>query len=167
MKRIYVIWGGVVGIDGVFTSAGLVTLQSRLKQFGPVKSYLQQSSYRCADDIYKECSSEDISVLIGYSGGSVMATRICNDPLAKQNQTVNLLVNIDGSPPSNLQVVHNNVKRIINIFDPNAWMFGGGRVTAGSKGVVPVQDYRLNIPHLAFQASKTVNDIIVNAVKDL
>jgi hypothetical protein len=167
MKRIYVIWGGVIGIDGVVTSAGLVTLQSQLKQFGPVKSYLQQSSYNCADDILRECAKGDVSIIIGYSGGSVMATRICNDPLFKRKQTINLLVNIDGSPSRNMQDVNTNVNSIINIYDPNAWVFGGGTTHGVWAHEIPVTYIRMDIPHLAFQFSPAVRKIIVDAVEAL
>lgn len=162
MKRIYLIWGGVLGWDGIITSAGLLGLEAHLRELGPVKSYLQQGSYRCADDMYKECAADDICVLIGYSGGSVMATRICNDPLKRKEQTVNLLVNIDGSPAGNMQPVGANVKKILNIYSPVAWIFGGGRAIGHN-----MVDKPISIPHLAFQSSQTVYNWIYEAVRQL
>jgi len=139
--------------------------RERLKQFGPVKGYLQQSSYRCAREIESECAKDDIPVLIGYSGGSVMATRICNEPLLRLGQDISLLVSIDGSPAGNMEAVGHNIKHIINIYDPSPWIFGGGKVDGW--GPTPVDNYPINIPHLAFQSSKVVNDIICKAVGDL
>jgi len=176
MKRIYVIWGGVLGWDGVLTSAGLSGLESKLRPYGAVKDYLQQSSYTCADDISRECAKGDKVILIGYSGGSVMATRICNSPLFDRSKIVDLLVNIDGSPPGNMQRVGDNVRAIINIYDPNAWIFGGGVVARWRRkggGVITAPDdtkitnYAIDIPHLAFQSNDQVHRIIVDAVRRL
>lgn len=163
MKRIYVIWGGVIGWDGVVTSAGLVTMQNQLRVYGPVKSYLQQGSYQCANEIYSECAKDDIPVLIGYSGGSVMATRICNDPLLRRKQDISLLINIDGSPAGNIQAVLGNVKKIVNIYDPHPWIFGGGVV----RGINPARDYPMDLAHLAFQTSSEVRSIVMKEVAAL
>ena len=162
MKRIYVIWGGVFGLDGVVTSEGLITMQNQLHIFGPVKGYLQQWSYSCAQDIFNECAERDLSILIGYSGGVPMVSRICNDPLKRKKQRIDLLVNIDGSPAGNIQTVGSNVKKIVNVYDPKPWIFGGGVVRGA-----PSTDYKINIPHLAFQASSAVRKIIFDAVAAL
>lgn len=164
MKRIYIIWGGVLGFDGVIDSAGLIGLENRLRELGRVKSYLQERSYACADDIYDECAADDKSVLIGYSGGSVMATRICNHPLLARNQRIDLLVNIDGSPARNMEKVSSkNVKLILNIYDPKPWIFGGGTTCSTDDSVI-CGELQLNIPHLAFQTNQEVSDIIYNTV---
>lgn len=180
MIRIYDIWGGVVGFDGVITSAGLMELDNKLRKFGPVKSYLQESSYRCAKEIYNEAAKTDKVVLIGYSGGSVMATRICNSPLFDESQIVDLLVNIDGSPPGNMQRVGDNVRAILNIYDPNAWVFGGGTISRWRKrktrqggGIATAPDdttirsVAIDMPHLAFQSSDAVHNLIIEEVKKL
>jgi len=176
MKRIYVIWGGVLGWDGVLTSAGLSGLENKLRPYGPVKSYLQQSSYRCADDISRECGKGDLAILAAYSGGSVMATRICNSPLFDRSKIIDLLINIDGSPPGNMQRVGDNVRAVINIYDPNAWVFGGGVVARWRRkggGVATAPDdtkithYAIDIPHLAFQSNEYVHRIVVDAVRRL
>jgi len=176
MKRIYIIFGGVVGVDGVLTSAGLSVLANSLRQFGPVKSYLQQSSYICADDIYRESAKNDKVVLIGYSGGSVMATRICNSPLFDRSQMIDLLTNIDGSPPGNMQRVGDNVRAILNIYDPHAWIFGGGIVArwkrkGGGMATAPddtkIKNVAIDIPHLAFQSNAQVYNTIIQAVSAL
>jgi hypothetical protein len=176
MKRIYVIWGGVLGWDGVLTSAGLAGLENKLRQYGPVRDYLQQSSYTCADDVSREYDSSNKVVLIGYSGGSVMATRICNSPLFDRFKIIDLLINIDGSPPGNMQRVGDNVRAIINIYDPNAWIFGGGLVArwrrkGGGVATAPsdtkITNYPIDIPHLAFQSNEQVHQIVVDAVRRL
>lgn len=161
MKRIYVIWGGLLGWDGIITSRGLATLEDRLRTYGPVKSYLQASSYRCAKDIYNECATDDICILIAHSGGSVMATRICVSPLEKQNQRVDLLINIDGSPKGNMMPVGHNVKEILNIYNPSANWPGGG-VAIGAERVT---NARFNLNHLAFQFNEEVRELICKKVE--
>jgi len=177
-KWTYVIWGGLIGWDGWITSAGLTELQAKLAKFGPVKSYLQQSSYRCANEIVNDPnhSGGGKVVLIGYSGGSVIASRICNAPLFDRAQIVDLLVNIDGSPAANMQRVGDNVRAVINIYDSDAWALGGGivdrwRRKGGGTVTAPsdthVKNVPINLPHLAFQSSDVVHDIIVDAVGKL
>jgi hypothetical protein len=180
MIRIYDIWGGVMGYDGVITSIGMQDLDNKLAKYGPVRSYLQESSYRCAKEIYSEAAKTDKVVLIGYSGGSVMATRICNSPLFDESQIVDLLVNIDGSPPGNMQRVGDNVRSILNIYDPNAWVFGGGIISRWRKkktraggGIVTapedtkIKSVAIDMVHLAFQSSPVVHQIIIDEVAKL
>lgn len=169
MKRMYFIWGGLVGWDGFITSVGLTGLESQLAKFGPVKSYMQSSINRCANDIYAECAARDICVLGGYSGGGIQAARVAVMLAQKKiPQQIDLLINMDTSPQYNLDkkdtIPRSNVKKILNIWNPNASWPGGGYLKGpGIKRV----DCPQSIGHFAFQFSQPVRDIICNEVAAL
>jgi len=169
MKRMYLIWGGLLGFDGYLTSAGMTGLESQLAKYGPVKSYMQSGIMNCVNDIYKECAKEDICVLGGFSGGGVQAIRAAVFLAQKRTpQDINLFINIDSSPRYNLNkpdtLPRKNIKQILNIYNPNAGMLGGGYI--GAPGIAH-DDHPMRIGHLSFQFNQQVRDIVESKVKGL
>jgi hypothetical protein len=169
MKRIYFIWGGLLGWDGYLTSIGLRTLDSQLRQFGAVKTYMQASLNECVHDIYAECGKDDLCVLGGYSGGTIQAARAAVFLAEKRiPQDIALLINMDGSPQYNLNkpdtIPRSNVKNILNIYNPTANWPGGGCLNGEN---IPFKNYTFCINHLSFQFNQQVRDIICRAVANL
>src|SRR5262245_53586552 len=92
MRRIYMIYGGMYGWDGVITSAGLGQMAQECQLLGALKTYLQPFYMKCVGDILS-APKTDKTILIGYSGGSVMATVVCNE-LMKHQRVVDLFINL-------------------------------------------------------------------------
>ena len=176
MKRVYVLLGGLYSIDGLATSAGMLTLVTRLKGIPNtvVKWFLWGDYQSCFRDANAADPGDQV-ILIGYSGGG---WRICTvaGMMSKYKEDVALLVAYDPSPSWNMSLPENilrpNVKKAVCyqnesvMWIPFIGAIGGGKLVVGAGG--PTVDVRpIKEQHLSVQFDAHLHDQTVALVSDL
>ena len=169
MKRIYTIWGGLFGFDGFITGTAMKQLEAVLAKYGPVKSYMQQSTGKLCDDVVNQTFAKDQAIIIGHSGGGVMATVACQK-LRLRSQDVALLITLDGSPAANMQPVKDNVQHVLDICNPQPqqflfWPLGAGITPTENKSRHEV--IHIAAGHIGYPADPRVMELVENSVKRL
>src|SRR5262245_55435069 len=108
-KHVFLMLGGLQGMDGWVTSAGMYGLRSSLASLPDVTvtTYDWLSYKKVADDIAL-LPKDDVVIVVGYSGGGARATWLANLPSKPQ---IDLMIVYDPSPPWGMQVIGPNVKR--------------------------------------------------------
>jgi pimeloyl-ACP methyl ester carboxylesterase len=154
--RIYVLYGQY----GYPTSSGMYALAQTLGRYGKVTTHYWDDRTIVSDA--KQQSGK--IVIIGYSLGANSAALIAN-----RLPRVELVVAYDPSRLSPLaqpdngeytEAVTPNVRRAISFYNPNAWYFGGARLSGPQVEIIPINDY-----HLAVPADWRLHEITEEAVK--
>ena len=154
--QIYVLYGQY----GYPTSSGMYVLAQSLGRYGKVTTHYWDDRTIVSDA--KQQSGK--IVIIGYSLGANSAALI-----ASRLPRVDLVVAYDPSRLSPLaqpdngeytEAVTPNVRRAISFYNPNAWYFGGARLSGPQVEIIPINDY-----HLAVPANWRLHEITEEAVK--
>jgi hypothetical protein len=168
-KRIFLLEGGMVSIDGILTSIGMDEIVVRLRNLPntDIHTYLWADYKKCFLDQNRLCQPGDYMVLIGYSGGAAMATRVAN-MMARFKETVDLMVLYDPSPQTWMQAIQSNVKKAL-VFQnklrtivaypgipPWVWV-GGGKLESTGSTEIEVHPIREN--HLQVQFDNALHAI--------
>ena len=161
-KNVYLLLGGLQGVDGWVTSAGMFGLRSSLAALPDVTvtTYDWLSYKKVAEDIAL-LPKDDIVIVIGYSGGGARATWVANLPSKPQ---IDLMVVYDPSPPWGMQVIGPNVKRALCYRNVTPVFFGlGGGVLVGRDTLV--ETVNIFEQHALVQIDTTLHQRTIEEVK--
>lgn len=172
MIRAHLLFGGVLGPDGVFDSAGMYALASMLGKIPGVtcRDYFWNNWQAAAQAIADEASS-DKTIVIGYSGGGSRATWIANSGEPGKRPRIDLMVLYDPSPSWQMEPIADNVVKAIcyhntspEMFVPGIGALGGGRLMAPHTALTTVD---IAEQHLLVQADENLHRQTVAAVQSL
>jgi hypothetical protein len=164
-KHVFLILGGLVGIDGWATSAGMLELASSLAALPDVKvrSYDWQSYQIAAHDIAL-LPKDDLVIVIGYSGGGSRATWLANLPSRPQ---IDLMILYDPSPMWQMWTIGSNVKRAICYQNttPSSLIGLGGGVLVGKN--TSIETVNIFNDHVLVQVDSALHQRTIAEVKNL
>lgn len=160
MNRIYLLLGGFWGIDGYVTSVGMFGLRSMLLNLPNVEcsTYNWAAYEQAAADMAKQPKEATI-IVVGYSGGGSRATWLANLPAKPR---IDLMVLYDPSPPWQMKVVGDNVKKAISYHNTTPFFFGlGGGVLRGEH----VEQIDISENHMLVQSDVNLHQRTVAEVR--
>lgn len=159
--RVFILLGGLEGLDGYVDSTGMLLLAEDLKKLPGVTV----ATYPWSHWSEIGFSGPGKVALIGYSGGGSRATW-----LAAQRGVIDLLVAYDPSPKWQMKPLRENVKKAICYHNTNPEMYvpfigslGGGELT-GIENIVTID---IAEQHLLVQANQELHAKTIAAVKEL
>lgn len=161
---VFVLRGGLIGIDGPADSFGMDGLAAQIRRAFPDAkvSVSNWTSWRWAAAAMR-LSRADKKVLIGYSGGGSRATWIAQYRSIK----IDLLVAYDPSPISSMARLHDNVRRALCFYNSPRLVsdiiggLGGGKLT-GAAGAI--ETVRVSEWHLSIQSDQRLHDKTLEAI---
>ena len=163
-KHVYLLLGGLQGMDGWVTSAGMFGLRSSLAALPDVTvtTYGWRSYKKVSEDIAL-LPTDDIVIVIGYSGGGAKATWLANLPSKPQ---IDLMVVYDPSPPWGMQVIGPNVKRALCYCNVTPAFFGLGGAVLRGRGT-DVETVNIYEQHLLVQINTTLHQRTIEEVRKI
>lgn len=160
MIHIFVLLGGLYGIDGWVDSTGMVSLASRLsKMDNTVVRTFPWSDFEQVTREVNEVPVTDKVVLVGYSGGGSRATWIANSA----RRAINLIIAYDPSPTWQVQHLPSRVKKAVCYYNSTPMMLGlgGGKLTGDH-----VETFEIKEQHLAVQFDERLHEITVARIEE-
>ena len=161
MIHVFVLLGGLFGLDGWADSRGMVTLADRIGKIPNVKVVTYGwSSYQTVIEDIKKISTKDKIVLVGYSGGGSRITWIAN----MVKKPIELLIAYDPSPAFQTLHLPDRVKKAVCYYNTSPMMLGlgGGRLTGKH-----VETIRVSEQHLSVQSDESLHKITIARIKEL
>ena len=160
---IYILLGGLVGVDGYAVSPGILMLARRLEAYGDVTirpwSAQRDVTYRVA-----ALKPNDKVVLIGYSGGGFAITQIADELNGKHGHKVDLLVAYDPSPIWSMRALGKNVGKAVCYCNSMPLMLGlGGAELRGQS----VENVPISQQHLAVQFDESLHQKTIAEIEKL
>lgn len=180
MKRVYILMGGMMSLDGVLDSRGMTDdLAPKLRSIPGVvvKCYLWSDWGHAFADQNNEVQSTDQMILIGYSGGGPYGCKLAN-AMAKYKEDVNLMVLYDPSPQQWMVPIKNNVQKVI-VYQNTKYTYvpypsippwvavGCAKLDASALSPKHVTIHKIAMHHLKVQYDDDLNAMTTEAVKDL
>jgi hypothetical protein len=143
---------------GPGAAIGLVELVSELKMIPDVEvsTYLHQSWPSLVEDIERQPPGTH-TVVIGYSLGANNSVLVAN-----QARYVDLIIALQPSMLTSTPTVRGNVRRMIEIYNPNLWMTGG----LGSQKLVGenIEYIANNDSHLGAQFNSEFRNLVKSEI---
>ena len=175
--QVYLLLGGLVGTDGIVTSAGMFHLANMLRELPDttVTTY----NWNNWPDAYRAILANQGKakiVVIGYSGGGSRATWLANMPSKPQ---IDLMVHYDPSPRWQMKPIGTNVKKALCYHNtsPLMWVpsigsLGGGELvaSAAAKEVLAtpaIETVDIAEQHFLVQVDQSLHQRTVDAVRSL
>jgi hypothetical protein len=163
--KVYVLLGGLWGVDGYLDSTGMEQLATEIKTIPgtDVETY-SWSSYQTVLNAISNLPVDTKIVLVGYSGGGSRATYVANGVYPR---TINLIIGYDPSPTWQMQPMKNNVVKAITYYNTRPLMLGlgGGKYSGSSKTEFVVDTIAQQ--HLALQFNSSLHAITLEEIKKL
>ena len=158
---VYVLLGGLAGVDGYVDSQGMLLLAGRIATipYTWVETYPWRDWVTAANRVW---ARKNVRVaVVGYSGGGSRATWLANSVLHKD---IDLIVTYDPSPKWQMQNLPPNVKKAITFENQVPFIFGlgGGELTGPN-----VKHYLIQEEHLLVQFDERLHKITVDAIEEL
>ncbi len=163
MVYVFILLGGLVGLDGYAVSPGILMLAHRLEAFGEVKTYTWGSQREVRERIANLGPDEKV-VLIGYSGGGFAITEVADELNRREGHKVDLLIAYDPSPAWSMRSLGNNVAKAICYCNSSPLMLGlgGAQLRGQSVEVVPISQQ-----HLAVQFDESLHKRTIAEIEKL
>ncbi len=159
IPRIFIMRGGVIGIDGPLTSPGMDALGREITaRTGLTPRLFNWNEWEGVADRIALIPAIDQIILIGYSGGGSRATFVCNRLAPKR---IDLLILYDPSPWWQMEPVTTNVSKAICFHNQNPALltFGGGHLKGPN--VVEIQ---ISEQHLFVQSDERLHDVTIKSI---
>jgi hypothetical protein len=160
---VYVLLGGMVGVDGYVDSNGMLLLAGRIATIPNtwVETYPWGDWVTAANRIWARPSKDTRVAVVGYSGGGSRASWLANSILHKP---IDLIVTYDPSPKWQMQNLPPNVKKAITYENDTPFVFGlgGGQLTGPN-----VERFQVAEEHLVVQFDERLHKITLQAIEDL
>ena len=158
---VYVLLGGLAGVDGYVDSQGMLLLAGRIATipYTWVETYPWRDWVTAANRVW---ARKNVRVaVVGYSGGGSRATWLANSVLHKD---IDLIVTYDPSPKWQMQNLPANVKKAITFENQIPFIFGlgGGELTGPN-----VKHYLIQEEHLLVQFDERLHRITLDAIEEL
>jgi len=160
---IFVLLGGLVGVDGYAVSPGILLLAQRLDALGDVTIRPWSAQYDVTQRI-AALKPNDKVVLIGYSGGGFAITQIADELNGTHPHKVDLLVAYDPSPAWSMRSLGKNVAKAICYCNSMPLMLGlgGAQLRGQSVETVPISQQ-----HLAVQFDENLHQRTIAEIEKL
>ena len=160
---IFVLLGGLIGVDGYAVSPGILLLARRLEAFGDVM-IRTWSAQRDVKQQIAALSPSDKVVLIGYSGGGFAVTQIADELNGARPHKIDLLVAYDPSPVWSMKSVGKNVAKSICYCNAMPLMLGlGGAQLRGQS----VEIVSISQQHIAVQFDESLHQRTIAEIEKL
>jgi hypothetical protein len=149
--RVFVLLGGLIGIDGVLTSAGMFGLASQIRALGATVSTHLWSNWPDVRQLIEGLPLSTRVVLVGYSGGGSRATYVARAVM----RPIDLVVAYDPSPAWQMRPLPTTVLRAVCYHNNLPLMFGlgGGHLT----GAHTLVTQEISEPHLLVQVDQRLH----------
>jgi hypothetical protein len=158
---VYVLLGGLAGVDGYVDSQGMLLLAGRIATipYTWVETYPWRDWVTAANRVWAR--KDGRVAVVGYSGGGSRATWLANSVLHKD---IDLIVTYDPSPKWQMQNLPPNVKKAITFENQVPFIFGlgGGELTGPN-----VKHYLIQEEHLLVQFDERLHKITLDAIEEL
>jgi pimeloyl-ACP methyl ester carboxylesterase len=177
--QVYLLLGGLLGTDGMVTSAGMFHLATMLRELPDttVTTY-NWSSWPDAYRAILANQGKAKIVVIGYSGGGSRATWLANMPTKPQ---IDLMVSYDPSPRWQMKPIGGNVKKALcyhntqpMMYMPGIGSLGGGELVARAPGRggdavagSAIENLDIAEQHFLVQVDQSLHQRTVEAVRAL
>jgi hypothetical protein len=151
MVKVFILLGGLIGLDGYAVSPGILMLAHRLDAFGGVTTH-NWTAQREVTHRIAQLDPNDKVVLIGYSGGGFAITQI------------DLLIAYDPSPTWSMASLGKNVAKAICYCNTSPLMLGlgGAQLRGQSVETVPISEQ-----HLAVQFDESLHKRTIAEIEKL
>jgi pimeloyl-ACP methyl ester carboxylesterase len=157
--RVFIILGGLFGLDGYVTSRGMIGLGNQIKTKFPNAdvTYFTWTDWQAVVNVLSPTLKGDKNVVIGYSGGGSRATWLAG----QYGTLIDLLITYDPSPQISMRQVR---CKAINYHNQAPWMFGlGGGVLVGPN----VHTVEISEQHLMVQYDQRLHDMTLAEIGKL
>jgi pimeloyl-ACP methyl ester carboxylesterase len=160
---IFILLGGLIGLDGYAVSPGILLLAHRLDALGDVTTH-NWSAQRDVTQRIASLNPNDRVVLIGYSGGGFAITEIAEELNGNQPHKIDLLIAYDPSPAWSMKALGKNVAKAICYCNTSPLMLGlgGAQLRGQSVEIVPISKQ-----HLAVQFDESLHKRTIAEVEKL
>jgi hypothetical protein len=161
---IFILLGGLVGVDGYAVSPGILMLAHRLKTLGQV-TVRPWSAQRGVIARIAALKPTDKVVLIGYSGGGFAITQIADELNGTPpGHRIDLLVAYDPSPEWSMRPLGENVGKAVCYCNSKPRMLGlGGAQLRGQS----VENIPISKQHLAVQFDESLHRKTIAEIEKL
>jgi pimeloyl-ACP methyl ester carboxylesterase len=163
MVKVFILLGGLIGLDGYAVSPGILMLAQRLGAFGEVTIY----NWTARDEVSRSIAHLDPNdkvVLIGYSGGGFAITQIADELNGNPPRKIDLLVAYDPSPTWSMASLGKNVAKAICYCNSTPLMLGlGGAQLRGQS----VENVPISEQHLAVQFDESLHKRTIAEIEKL
>ena len=163
MVKVFILLGGLVGLDGYAVSPGILMLAHRLDAFGDVTRHNWTAQREVTRDV-AQLDPNDRVVLIGYSGGGFAITRIADTLNGNPPHKIDLLIAYDPSPAWSMRSLGKNVAKAICYCNTMPLMLGlgGAQLRGQSVETVPISQQ-----HLAVQFDESLHQRTIAEIEKL
>jgi len=176
--KVYLLLGGVFGLDGPVTSTGMFALAKMLQSLPNTSvTTFTWDKWKEAYPLILENEGKAKIVVIGYSGGGSRATWLANMPPRPE---IDLMISYDPSPKWQMKPIGANVKMALCYHNtavmwlPGFGNFGGGRLINGELGNADGQSRMTRIEtvnvaeqHMLVQFDQSLHRQTMEAVRSL
>ena len=163
MVKIFILLGGLIGVDGYAVSPGILMLAHRLKAFGAVTTHNWTAREKVARSIAQLDPGHKV-VLIGYSGGGFAITQIADELDGDPPRKIDLLIAYDPSPAWSMSSLGRNVDKAICYCNSSPLMLGlgGAQLRGQAVETVPISEQ-----HLAVQFDQSLHKRTIAEIEKL
>lgn len=171
-KVVYLLMGGIFGIDRFVDSGGMYGLKDILVKNGVVVNVYGWDQYQETEQhiMATRWDAGDKCILVGYSGGGSRATYVARDMPGKD---FDLIVGYDPSPARQVLPFGNNVRKAVCFHNKDTSMtipfigtLGGGEYTCPARpGIVTTIEIDEN--HMLVQEDQSLHDYTAMAIAAL
>ena len=163
MVKVFILLGGLVGLDGYAVSPGILYLGHKLEAFADVTTY-NWSAQREVTRQIANLDPGDKVVLIGYSGGGFAITQVAEELNGKGPHKIDLLIAYDPSPAWSMASLGKNVAKAICYCNSRPLMLGlgGAQLQGQSVETVPISEQ-----HLAVQFDESLHKRTIAEIEKL
>ena len=163
MVKVFILLGGLIGLDGYAVSPGILMLAHRLDAFGDVTRH-NWTAQREVTHRIAQLDPNDKVVLIGYSGGGFAITQIADELNSNPPRKIDLLIAYDPSPTWSMASLGKNVAKAICYCNTSPLMLGlgGAQLRGQSVETVPISEQ-----HLAVQFDESLHKRTIAEIEKL
>ena len=163
MVKVFILLGGLIGLDGYAVSPGILILAHRLDAFGDVTRHNWTAQRKVIHSV-AQLDPNDKVVLIGYSGGGFAITQIADELNGNPPRKIDLLIAYDPSPTWSMASLGKNVAKAICYCNTSPLMLGlgGAQLRGQSVETVPISEQ-----HLAVQFDESLHKRTIAEIEKL
>jgi len=160
MVKVFILLGGLVGLDGYAVSPGILYLGHKLEAFADVTTY-NWSAQREVTRQIANLDPGDKVVLIGYSGGGFAITQVAEELNGKEPHKIDLLIAYDPSPAWSMASLGKNVAKAICYCNSHPLMLGlgGAQLRGHSVETVPISQQHLAVQFDGSLHKRTIAEV--------
>ena len=160
MVKVFILLGGLIGVDGYAVSPGILMLAHKLEAFGDVSTHNWGARGEVTHSV-AHLDPNDKVVLIGYSGGGFAITQIADELNGNPPRKIDLLIAYDPSPAWSMASLGKNVAKAICYCNSSPLMLGlgGAHLRGQSVETVPISEQHLAVQFDGSLHKRTIAEI--------